>query len=489
MTELEVYGTQGQCLHPKDVSKQKPEYTGFFNQINFFADLTDEHLPMFDAYTNVERGGGRREQVFINYEGTSRETLFEDCRDAVKDELAGERGWNLNRNPPPTEPDAIFANLVLQESRSSRDYLRGTTLDENQRIVDDLLDDPSATIKISVRGYTIAADLIRHFSDRAVKIVVAQGSYRDEGDIVLKKGNHEQAVQISNETIQLIEDRREELREEMIRQEYESIQESLRKVRELDEGSSRAKEALNTVLDNTYRSLEIEDKQTLNDLRQRPKARRTPARQATTTSTTARTTSGGSNSSLPVKPRYMLFGLAAFIALGVAAFVVIQGGSGIPSVGGGEPAVSNPNVSSNDMEILVTAQGQSDADVSLEITNGTGNIIHNESLSLDSDGNGFNANHPKVKDSGDYFYQVEQPGDYYVKIRETKNKSNNFEQKVEINGSSSEGDTGTATRTPSPTSTPTPTRKATPSPANTSTPKESTPTSTESGEATATPTK
>lgn len=276
MAGLTVYGTQGQCLHPQSGEKNTG-FAQYFNTLDFMLDLSNESPPKLDSYLNVIRENGRKEQVFIHYEGTNPDTVFSDCRRAVKRELLEDRGWELPDSPAVNQADSLFMNLIWENQSTPRKVTKGTVFAEYEETVNSLISgeiSSTSPLRASLRSYRLVADFIREFAKSKVKISVeaSQGAITNNiADIVLTQETQREEISAPPETHRLLNELKEKRKQQRINTQFTAIGDGLRTLRQLEVSREKVQSKIEDALTNSYSNFRLIDESSLSKLQNQAK--------------------------------------------------------------------------------------------------------------------------------------------------------------------------------------------------------------------------
>lgn len=256
MGRLTVFSVEGDQLHPASNDRFESRYAAYVGNVRFRVDL-DASAPFLEAYARV-RTENRKEQVYLRYDGDRPATLFADCREAVRRELVGGRGWTFSKRSH-TEPSKLFTDLVLRESRPAAPSTEGTILADDAGLVDEVLDSGDYQLTIHARNYTYLGGLVAEYARPGRSIVVAENPQtQTDATLLLLHSSEFGTLGIPDETVETVREVEERRRRIRRREQYERIQSALGELAARDVDAETIADELQPRLSKHFDQLRLE---------------------------------------------------------------------------------------------------------------------------------------------------------------------------------------------------------------------------------------
>jgi len=169
MGTLRVFSTEGEQLHPAGAAEFTSRYSNYFTRVYLKAELGGE-AESLEVYVRV-RTERQKEQVYLRYDATDDEDLFEGCRSAVRAELVEQRNWRFLETSK-VEPSGLFHALVGTDESRSPPSIQDETLAERESTIRSHLESGDGGLTLHGRNYSILAGLVEKFADANATIVV-----------------------------------------------------------------------------------------------------------------------------------------------------------------------------------------------------------------------------------------------------------------------------------------------------------------------------
>jgi hypothetical protein len=168
-------------------------------------DLRDASAPSIEAYFRAVLPSGRPEQLFLRFEGDSRDSVFEECRAAVLTELVEQRGWEIQETTNSGDPSILFQRAVLQPAEDPSQVFTGTPLAGREGLLRSVLTETNEQMTVTGRTYQSIADAIRAFGDTPVVMVVADGDVSlSQAQLLFDRQAQQHSLGLSRESQRLL---------------------------------------------------------------------------------------------------------------------------------------------------------------------------------------------------------------------------------------------------------------------------------------------
>lgn len=339
MGTLTVFGTEGQAFYPPDGDPNPPP-ASYFDNVNFSLDLSDPDHPLLEAYLRVKTAPSTQEQVFLRYRGDSTDSLFADCRAAVKQHLVDGQGWSFDEQPPRNRPEYLFMATVWDSSLRTPAPSTGTRLESDAELVEHILTaDDTEPLEVTGTHYGVLAGLIDEYRDLPLTLVAMRSTRQPAGaDLVLRREPLPDPVTLPQHSHELLDREEERRRKEKRAAAFQSIDESVGTVLALGADADHLKDQLNRIFDHHSLSLTVETERRIQSLRRERQRAREAAHRAEATTSDGGTVSGR----LPTAMLRSRKGLGLGLAVVVLVLAVVAGlhfgllPPWIPSVDAGE---------------------------------------------------------------------------------------------------------------------------------------------------------
>lgn len=269
MSEMKIYGTQGEALYPKN-AKNDTNMTSYFDNRILSIGCNDGHF-VIEAYLRVETGE-HKIQGALRYSEDAGTGNLKHCRRAFRRVLVDQLGWDIRepqRNKPWMVPWSVIwdEDLAISEQYSPRDLYTdsefGLGLSQNEAdILTQLSQEKDHTIQITASGYGEIAKIIPAFADTDQVVVVSRPRHAppDHADIHFSVAEQQyETFKLHSTTRKTLDEQKEQRRSKQRRESLQELSQTLQLLNELETAEETVRRQLNSALSNTYSGLEVID--------------------------------------------------------------------------------------------------------------------------------------------------------------------------------------------------------------------------------------
>ncbi len=266
MSSLYVYTTEGTCIHP-DGGSDDTSINRYFESVNLVVDSRDPAAPSLETYFRAILPSGRPEQLFLRFQGDDPDTLLEDCRSAVLDELVMEAGWEIQETDNSGDPSMLFQRAVLRPSTSPSEVFEDTPLAGRVDRLRAAVSDTTQQITVTGRNYETIADAVRVLADGSIVMAVADGDLSlSEAGLVFEQQTQQFDLTIPRESERALQQLSQQETtdkqatppdEQRITSELSEIETQLQAIKEKDVSESTVREQLDSIVSGVYPSLSV----------------------------------------------------------------------------------------------------------------------------------------------------------------------------------------------------------------------------------------
>jgi len=272
MPSLYVYTTEGTCIYP-DGGSDDASINRYFESVNFVADLSDPNNPSIEAYFRAILPSGRPEQLFLRFQGDDPSSLFDDCRNAVLNELVAEQGWEIQETTSSGDPSMLFQRAVLRPPPDPSQVVENTPLAGRMERIRAAIHGTREPVTVTGRNYETIADAIRTFADEPAVMAVADGDISlsrvglvfqqktQQYALTLPRGTEQLLQQVSTEDVAArgvaAREQRATSDAQRIESELSEIETQLRAMQDKDVSEATVREQLDGVVSDVYPSLSV----------------------------------------------------------------------------------------------------------------------------------------------------------------------------------------------------------------------------------------
>jgi len=206
MGELYAFDREGRRLHPEDPNSGG--ITEVTDRDNVVLGLgVHSHGAALQCVVNDVETTVDRVQAILRYETTATTGVFVEFVDAVEEELVRGRGWRVSTVPNEGNPGYVFQRL---RDAAAGNNPRPEHLPADHDVVEALVED-GETVRIHVRDFSVAGDMILRYGDVGCNVTVAETSAlgtQPKGLVVVQDDSIEGPTRIPEESQELVEKRK-----------------------------------------------------------------------------------------------------------------------------------------------------------------------------------------------------------------------------------------------------------------------------------------
>ena len=302
----------------------------------------------------------------IRYIGDNLDTLFTDCRAAIRTELVEKRGWTI-REPYGNGPGkltwlAIWKGIGEANANKTPDDLYadsefGFGLNREERsLLQSIVREENGTVRITASDYDVIAKALSQYLTTGNTIVVSRERHSppEYADIHLSVSSDQwENFTLHDETRETLERLKEQRREELRQETFSDLAETIASLKELNADKSAVKDRLSTALSDTYNGLRVMENSEIRELRQRARTERSGYDQSTASKNRL-------IASLKTRPKLLVLPillvaivLGAIFLIGFGGLPFLDWNNGSDNTGGSSASFSITNVSVEPPEAVV----------------------------------------------------------------------------------------------------------------------------------------
>ncbi|MFC6722396.1 hypothetical protein [Halovalidus salilacus] len=256
MGSLKVFDSQGRAMYPAGASDENQMQRYFDQDILAIGPKNDKYK--IEAYLKVKTSE-RNEQVSIRYIGDTLDTLFADCRAAIRTQLVENRGWTI-REPYGNGPGKLTwltiwegigeanANKTPDDLYADSEFGLGLNREERS-LLQSIVREENGTVRITASDYDVIAKALSQYLTTGNTIVVSRERHSppEYADIHLSVSSDQwENFTLHDETRETLERLKEQRREELRQESFSDLAETIASLKELNADKSAVKDRLST---------------------------------------------------------------------------------------------------------------------------------------------------------------------------------------------------------------------------------------------------
>jgi len=264
MSELKIYGSQGQLFYPEGGQSERRERG--FGWLVLEYNPRDER-PHIEAYSQMIINGESK-QVFVRYYYDNELHKFNEFRDVFRNKIIKDKGWKISE-PGDYDRARPFWELVVKNNASAKESAeeilrKHPRIDKNYHEVKQWLEDSNDSkppLKL-IAPQRYIGSLVKVLSELNVSILVNNGdSFIESGDIEIRSSRGAGRIKVADKSEEYIKSLVKEQKESRREEQYQKLTAALENLNSLNTPQQKVSSKLGASLNDTFPGLEVSEKQ------------------------------------------------------------------------------------------------------------------------------------------------------------------------------------------------------------------------------------